>query len=197
MVKRQSGQKDVFVISDSHGAQAAARPSSSESIEVKAKNKTENIQVDVGGGKLKALPVDSEIKEWMMGGDGDVINEWGNSHEGDSSDEDILIAKKITKLMTGVMYDEEKKERINELLLRVEHIKSMPAESAYEAMTENSDIVRQISEGDVDAETLVILWNMKRRTSSRRKLWHKDALGVTCSDVSITRKEFIRRGPSQ
>jgi hypothetical protein len=38
----------------------------------------------------------------------------------------------------------------------------MPAESAYEALTENSDIVQQISEGDVDAETLVILWNMKR-----------------------------------
>jgi hypothetical protein len=60
------------------------------------------------------LPVDSEIRESVIGqwgrDDGDVINEWGNSHEGDSSDEDILIAKKITKLMTGAMYNEEKKE---------------------------------------------------------------------------------------
>jgi hypothetical protein len=29
-------------------------------------------------------------------------------------------------------------------------------------MAENSDIIKQICEGDVDAETVVILWNMKR-----------------------------------
>ena len=31
--------------------------------------------------------------------DPDMIDEWGDSHEGDSSDEDILIAQKIKKLM--------------------------------------------------------------------------------------------------
>ena len=74
----------------------------------RTKNKAKPSKVELGN---EALPVDSGA-----GGnsgtlrdpyayDADMIQEWGDSHEGNSSDEDILIAQKIKKLMPVAKHD--------------------------------------------------------------------------------------------
>jgi hypothetical protein len=94
----------------------------------------------------------------------------GDSHEGDSSDEEIIIAKKIAKLFrsenspdpTKDSCSPENRDRVNQLLKRIDHIMSMPPGSAMEALADRGDIVHQVSSGKAKPGKLSVLWNIKQ-----------------------------------
>jgi hypothetical protein len=124
----------------------------SKAVEAKAK-----VEVDV----------DPQVTFFL--GDFDIV-EWGDSHEGESSDEDEIIAKEIGKLFRSEKSPDpirdgcspENRTRVEQLLKRIDHIKSMPPGSALDALADRGDIVYQVSSGKAKPSKLTVLWNIKQ-----------------------------------
>jgi hypothetical protein len=130
--------------------------------------------------------VDADAKaEFEEHGDwGEELNEWGDSHQGESSGEDEIIAEKVAKLLqTDGPNTPENRERVDYLLERIDFIKSMPAKSALVTLADNPDIVQQVCRKEVKPSIFVTLWDQKRDLllnekknrlrPSRRGLWRK------------------------
>jgi hypothetical protein len=141
------------------------------------------------------VDVDPQVTDFL--GDFD-IDEWGDSHEGESSDEDAIIANKIGKLFRSENSADpirdgcspENRTRVEQLLKRIDYIKSMPPGSASEALADRGDIVHQVSSGKAKPNKLTVLWNIKQ--ANLLKLKKPDPLNAGGDSGSVDARSLLK-----